>query len=151
MTNEELAQKLLPTEIMGLTIIGEARGEPIEGQVAVANVIRNRLGQYKSYPKVCFAPKQFSCWNETDPNRAYLLRLVNATILLGREPQAIEIRQCMTIAQAVIHNNFRDNTNGARHYLTKELFDSPKRPKWAASPVNRQVLTIGGHVFFNVV
>lgn len=56
------------------TIWAEARGEPLEGQIAVANVILNRARQGgwwgDDVVKVCRKPKQFSCWNNGDPNRA---------------------------------------------------------------------------------
>lgn len=56
-----------------LTIWQEARGEPDEGKLAVAEVIRNRTRQrYQSDGTVAgtvLAPFQFSGWNTTDPNR----------------------------------------------------------------------------------
>jgi len=60
--------------IFAKTIWAEARGEPLEGQIAVANVILNRARQGgwwgDDVAGVCCKPKQFSCWNESDPNRA---------------------------------------------------------------------------------
>ena len=60
--------------IFAKTIWAAARGEPLEGQIAVANVIINRARQGgwwgDDVVKVCRKPKQFSCWNNGDPNRA---------------------------------------------------------------------------------
>ncbi|MGH3756111.1 MAG: cell wall hydrolase, partial [Pseudonocardiaceae bacterium] len=60
-------------EVMGRTLYGEARGEPFDGLVAVAWVIRNRAESPRWWGRdvkgVCLHPLQFSCWNETDPNR----------------------------------------------------------------------------------
>ena len=60
--------------IFAKTIWAEARGEPLEGQIAVANVILNRARQGgwwgDDIAEVCCKPKQFSCWNGGDPNRA---------------------------------------------------------------------------------
>ena len=60
--------------IFAKTIWAEARGEPLDGQIAVANVILNRARQGgwwgDDVVKVCRKPKQFSCWNDGDPNRA---------------------------------------------------------------------------------
>ena len=60
--------------IFAKTIWAEARGEPLEGQIAVSNVILNRARQGgwwgDDVVKVCRKPKQFSCWNKGDPNRA---------------------------------------------------------------------------------
>ncbi len=68
-------------EIIGLTIYGEARGELVEGQIAVGCVIRNRMhlkpSKYKSYHEVCLEPKQFSCWNSDDKNYETLIQIAN--------------------------------------------------------------------------
>lgn len=54
------------------TVYAEARGEPREGQIAVANVIINRALANKSYwggssiAGVCRQPYQFECWNGKD-------------------------------------------------------------------------------------
>ena len=61
------------------TLYGEARGEPREGIEAVANVILNRVLSNR-YPntiaKVCLQRLQFSCWNDNDPNRKIISRLM---------------------------------------------------------------------------
>ena len=66
-------------DILARTLWGEARGESLAGQIAVAWTIRNRVndGKDKSwwgegYAGVCQKPYQFSCWNRNDPNFAYL-------------------------------------------------------------------------------
>ena len=57
-------------KIVAMTILGEARGEGEEGMYAVACVIAQRSIAWKRTPKqICFADKQFSCWNPKDPNR----------------------------------------------------------------------------------
>ncbi|EXI66019.1 MAG: Spore cortex-lytic enzyme precursor [Candidatus Accumulibacter adjunctus] len=60
--------------IMAKTLWGEARSEQSDEAVkAVGAVILNRLASSR-YPNtlagVCRQPKQFSCWNSNDPNRA---------------------------------------------------------------------------------
>lgn len=59
-------------DILARTIYGEARGEPWEGKIAVAWVVRNRAERGgwwgDTIREVCLKPWQFSCWNETDPN-----------------------------------------------------------------------------------
>ena len=61
-----------------LTIFGEARGEPFEGQVAVANVIRNRTRlKYQSDGTIegtVLHPLAFSLWNTSDPQRIRVCR-----------------------------------------------------------------------------
>lgn len=77
------------TDILARTIYGEARGESISGQEAIASVILNRVafakrrGRYwwgNTIAGVCLAPWQFSCWNENDPNRKIIERADDADI-----------------------------------------------------------------------
>ena len=50
--------------VIALTLLGEARGEGIEGMAGVASVIQTRAIERKQTPtQVCLAPKQFSFWN----------------------------------------------------------------------------------------
>ena len=77
------------TDILARTIYGEARGESISGQEAIASVILNRVafakrrGRYwwgNTIAGVCLAPWQFSCWNENDLNRKIIERADDADI-----------------------------------------------------------------------
>lgn len=140
-----ILDNLSPVEILGLTIIGEGRGEPIHGQVGIGSVIRNRLRTGKSYSDICLAPKQFSCWNENDPNRAVLLELAEK-LLLGEKIVDPYLKQCMFVASGIASWDIMDNTNGAVNYMTRELFNS-NTVDWASNA--RNVSTRGNHIFFN--
>lgn len=66
-------------DTVALTVWGEARGESMVGQSAVAWVIRNRQANpgwwsrpHHTLADVCLASYQFSCWNRNDPNYARL-------------------------------------------------------------------------------
>lgn len=130
------------------TLWGEARGESMDGQIAVAWVIRNRatrarfagrlVGRQGATAHVCLAPWQFSCWNEGDPNRAKLLVL--------REDQC---RGEIGVASDVLDGLVADPTNGADHYHT---IDPPPwaeawPPDW--STTMRETARFGGHVFYD--
>ena len=136
--------------IVALTIFGEARGEGPEGQIAVANVIRNRAACQRygfglSPREVCLKPLQFSCWNEADSNRSLLLDVAE-TLRQNRAPGPL-LRQCLWIAGGLETDQFVDNTHGATHYLTHALLTSHP-PAWA---VNQKVLgVIGAHAFLRV-
>lgn len=149
MASNGILDTLSPLEILGLTIIGEARGEPIEGQVAVAWVIRNRLlarpDKYKSYREVCLEPKQFSCWNPSDPNRQTLLSIADKMTRLAITD--IYLRQCIFVASGVDSRQIVDNTGGARNYMTKSLFDTGT-VEWAKSAKDEVIH--GKQIFFNV-
>lgn len=150
MIDKLILTKLSPTEILGLTIIGEARGEPIEGQVAVGSVIRNRLHhnpKYTNYNDVCLARNQFSCWNENDPNYPFLLELAHRMIF-GQVISDVYFSQCLWVAEGIADNKIADNTHGSQFYMTTELFNS-NRPKWATIPINDPE-THGRQTFFNI-
>ena len=66
------------------TIVYEASGEKLGGQLAVARVIRNRARERGlTFTEVVEQPYQFSCWN-TDKHRSYndkeFKRAINAWI-----------------------------------------------------------------------
>lgn len=134
--------------ILGLTIYGEARGEPIEGKIGVANVVRNRVRRKarfgESFRVVCLAEKQFSCWNDADPNRPLLLKLA-AQLREDPFPTDPVLRECLAVASLVITHQFQDNTHGADHYLTAAQFATDP-PKWART--YPQVARRGIHLFF---
>ena len=142
---------LTAAEVIGLTIVGEARGEPIEGQVAVGSIIRNRLhdnpGKYHSYSEVCLEPLQFSCWNELDSNYSLLFDLADQ-LLAGKEFTDPILRQCLWVAQGIIDWSILDNTKGSKNYLTYDLWKN-NRPSWAKTPL-RDPIKIGNQVFFSV-
>lgn len=142
MTGDVLPQ--LPARIvLALTIWGEARGEPVEGQIAVASVVRNRVLRLgHEWVRVCLAKGQFSCFNEDDPNRPKILAA--ADNLQTAEPTLL-LAQALWIADGVIRGVVRDNTRGAQNYLTTSLLQSEHAPRWA---LNRPVLAvIGGQSF----
>jgi N-acetylmuramoyl-L-alanine amidase len=130
------------------TLWGEARGEAVDGQIAVAWVIRNRaervrfagrlVGREGAVAQVCLAPWQFSCWNEGDPNRAKLLVL--------REDQC---RGQVGVASNVLDGLVPDPTSGADHYHTihPPAWARAWPPDWAASML--ETACFGGHVFYD--
>lgn len=121
-----------------LTIWGEAQGEPIEGQIAVGCVIRNRVTHGKSFADVCLAPKQFSCWEENSHMGDALEHLMSG------KPDAI-LKQAQWVAQGIINNVVLDNTKGATHYYA----DYIPAPTWAQHvPV---LAKIGRHIFLKTL
>jgi hypothetical protein len=126
------------------TIYGEARGESVRGMEAVAAVVMNRVRRaserggwwWGSTPiDVCRKPQQFSCWNETDPNRCKILAV---------DPEHPVFRICLRIARRAIAGTLKDPTKGATHYHAKDV-----SPPWARS--RKPSAEIGGHKFYNDV
>lgn len=131
-------------DILASTLWGEARGEPQEGKVAVANVVLNRHKKPGWWSRqkgdgvpddtiaaVCLDPYQFSCWNKKDPNYPKIQKL---------KPEDAE--ECWVIAGLAVAGFLRDNTSGATHYKTERA-----RPKWARG--KKPVVVIGNHQFYN--
>jgi N-acetylmuramoyl-L-alanine amidase len=149
MTDDQLIDSLTPLEIATLTLYGEARGERIEGRVAVACVLRNRVKAKrwgKDYTAICLAPYQFSCWlNHDDAHRRNFESLILAARLVKRDEHTPLLKECQWIAGGVIGEHLMDTTRGATHYITRALWES-KPPKWAIGLT--PVIGIDSHVFF---
>lgn len=142
--------------VAACTVYGEARGEPWEGQHAVAWVLRNRAtrrrfagslaGLEGALERVCRAPWQFSCWNKGDPNSvrlgAALEKARNTGLLVDMDRQVLAIR-------AALDTDVADPTNGADHYhtLTCPSWADEWPPGWSDSM--KPVALIGEHVFYN--
>lgn len=132
--------------VLALCVWGESRGEPVEGQIAVACVVRNRfkLKGTGSWAGICLAPEQFSCFNDDDPNSGPIAR---ASVSLMTSMPTPELAQALWIADGVMSGGAKDNTVGATHYLVTALLKS-KPPSWAdGQPV---LVTIGQHSFLKV-
>lgn len=129
-------------DILARTIFGEARGEILSGQEAIANVVLNRVAYSKTKGNywwgnticsVCLKPQQFSCWNYNDVNRKLLEQDLSAN-------KSYII--CRRIALRALGGILRDNTDGATHYHLRGL-----RPKWSIGKI--PCAEIGNHIFYN--
>lgn len=132
-------------DVLARTLWGEARGESTAGQVAVAWTVRNRVEDGKAnswwgegYAGVCQKPYQFSCWNKSDPNYAFLIGI--------KQIPFRELAQARIAADQVIDGKVQDPTCGATHYYAIAM---PKAPTWAKGA--KQTLKLGGHVFYKDV
>ena len=124
-------------DAMARTVYGEARSESFLGQAAVGFVIRNRAAKGgwwgKTIKAVCYAPKQFSCHNPTDPNRRRC-RQAKAT-----DPA---FQSSLAAAAAVLAGLIEDPTGGATHYHATSI----PPPAWAVGKT--PTVTIGAHAFY---
>ncbi len=129
--------------IVTRTIFGEASSEPYAGKVAVAHVIINRTTRRTNDADHTLAAtalrhRQFSAWNEDDPNRDRLLHVT---------PNDPVFRKCLRATLEAIDEP--DPTQGSRHYMT-----TARRAKgWPRSwgPPQEPVIQIGNHLFYNSV
>ena len=68
------------SDVVAMTILGEARGEGKAGMYAVACVISQRaINRNKTAKQICLQRKQFSCWNGGGKNLRALLNTPEAT------------------------------------------------------------------------
>lgn len=137
-------------DVLARTIWAEARGEGVAGQVAVGRCIRNRVEADlgcdgkpdwwgEGYVGVCQAPWQFSCWNKSDPNYAYLTG--------AKAIPETEYARAREAAVTAMTSKEPDPTSGATHYYSTTMA-SP--PKWTGHPA-RRTTKIGRHIFFKDV
>lgn len=113
------------------TIILEAQGESLDGQIAVGEVIRNRVKSMR-YPNtiesVVTQPFQFSCWNNKDLADRYL--------------SGISGEVWQKASRAWYESEFSDLTKGSLHYHAKYI-----SPYWVKG--KKPVKEIGLHLFYN--
>jgi len=123
-------------DVLARTLYGEARGEGEEGQRAVAHVVLNRVMLQSWYGKtisgVCLRDKQFSCWNDNDPNRLTITAL---------DISSAGYQQALRVACQAVFSDETDPTNGADHYHADYV-----SPAWNKSM--GQTATIGRHLFY---
>ena len=126
-------------EIAKRTLWMEARGEPEEGQYAIAHVLDNRVKSGRWGPNlvsVCLAPFQFSCWNTSDPNRHSMALVLEDDKLLSK--------MMIYIIQA---QNNNDPTKGATHYYNPHVVKEP--PAWTVGAT--LTADTGNHLFYKDV
>ena len=116
-------------ECLALNIYHEARGERVEGQIAVAQVTLNRVNHDKWGSTICevvYQPKQFS-WTH---------------MIEDQTPQEGRAwRKAKVIARDVMIGNVDDPTMGAVYYHANYV-----NPDWAEYMDLSKV--IGNHLFY---
>jgi N-acetylmuramoyl-L-alanine amidase len=146
-----LVEKATEAQRVSGTLYAEARSEPVQGIIAVANVIRNRSRQPQrfgaSISDVVTARKQFSCWTP-DGGPANYKRLLALMTQFAEGTQITDLgaRECIGIAQLMLGDYLRDNTKGAVHYHTRQM---QPRPTWALG--HAPSAQIANHLFYNDV
>ena len=130
------------SEVLALTLWGEAAGRPVRAMEAVASVVmtRVRLAAVPGGPAhlgqgvagVCRAPFQFPCWHP----RGSALREIHLD-----DPR---LAPCHRIAARAVGGWLPDPTGGATHYHGVETL-----PRWAIG--QPAVAEIGGLVFYRLV
>jgi spore germination cell wall hydrolase CwlJ-like protein len=112
--------------VLAGTAYGEARGCGQSCMQDVVQAVLNRVtGGWPggSIVGVCLAPKQFSCWNASDPNRVQILAAAKAYTPLWQS--------ALALADIAIAGSNPDRLLGADSYFAKSM---QRSPYWAAAP-----------------
>ena len=106
------------------TIVYEASSQSLEGQIAVASVIKTRMKQRrKTAVEVVLQPKQFSCWSNGKPTQSRTIK----------EKELAVARKAWSLAKP-------DKFN---HYARYDC-----NPYWAKKAKSK--IRIGDHVFYEL-
>lgn len=125
------------------TIWAEARSEPLEGKVAVAEVIRNRmkLGYFSkgTVATTVFRALQFSCFNHDNPWRPVIFELDwdSPAVQECRQAWQLAVGGSNTVGEAVLYHTVAP-PGPVKHWP----------PVWATAPQVVAVKTIARHVFY---
>lgn len=123
---------------LALNVYHEARGEPLNGQKAVAAVTVNRAQTEKT--KVCdevFKPNQFSWTNKLYGSTSKKLQ---QALKIKREAKAWKIAN--DVARSALKDQKFKKLN-LTHFHALHA-----RPSWRRSKTIRYVMQIGGHRFY---
>jgi spore germination cell wall hydrolase CwlJ-like protein len=149
-------------DVLARTIFGEARGEPLDGQIAVAFAVLHRAAIALAYRQrfkrqhphfgdgsvasACQQPKQFSCWNTGDPNQLACSRVTMASPAFQRATY---------VAHAVLQGQVEDRLPRATHYCTPAaslhtdwVTGVPAHDGRQAIPPAEKLGAICGHIFY---
>lgn len=124
----KLSAKKTDIECLAKNIYMEARGEPLEGQIAVAQVTVNRVESGKFQSSICkavYADRQFS-WTIGKPKKVKDIKAWEASV---------------AIATAVLTKSIHLPDFKALYFHTKQV-----KPRWNRS--KRVVAVIGNHIFY---
>ena len=168
MSTASVKLALTDRHAVALTIWGEARGESLEGRVAVGMIIKNRVRHPRRWAsdwrKVCHQRWQFSCWQRSgggdnhESVMAWARHFVahvssnesdSGALRVPDKTQHDDVRECLYIADGVMKDILIDNTRHADHYYAPGAMVPPgTEPSWAAG--RAPVAIIGGHYCFRL-
>jgi N-acetylmuramoyl-L-alanine amidase len=131
-------QRAVELRCLAENIYFEARGEPLNGQYAVAEVTLNRV-RAPHFPKTICAVVHDTRW---DPQRRRFVAHFSWTQMEDRgDPWGPHWQQAMTVATAVINEAHMPIVPDALYYHADSV-----QPYWAST--KRSVARIGSHVFY---
>ena len=128
---------------LALNVYHEARDQPFIGQVAVAQVVMNRVYDDRYPDTVCEVVTQGPTYS-WKPDFAVRHRCQFSWYCDGKSdktPDTDAYRKALRIAHGVYYGNLDDFVEGATHYHAVYVL-----PEWASSKT--PIVQIGEHVFY---
>ena len=123
----------------------EARGEPMVGQVAVAQVIVNRVYDERFPDTVCDVVKQgeYYTWNKSIPikYRCQFSFWCDGKPEVMRDETAKQ--WAYNVAESTLQGIFYDTTSGATHYHADYVV-----PSWSTNSMFTKTVQINAHIFY---
>ena len=128
---------------LALNVYHEARDQPFIGQVAVAQVVMNRVDDWRYPDTVCEVVKQGPTysWKQDYPirNRCQFSWYCDGKSDKPRDTYAYQMAQ--NIAHGVYYGNLDDFVEGATHYHATYV-----QPEWAETKT--KTVQIDDHIFY---
>lgn len=144
--------------VLALTLDGEGRSQSVLGRTAIAWSVKNRqlglgplVDKDDSIYTICLRKWQYSTWMKEGGLENYIRQMkLTEQVITGvdngfTKQQLAKFEESRYIAAGVIKGMLLDPTNGCAHYMTRELYVSPKAPKWISAAVG--VHQIERHIF----
>jgi spore germination cell wall hydrolase CwlJ-like protein len=128
---------------LAMAVYFEARGEPMVGQVAVAQVVMSRVEDDRFPDTVCEVVKQgyYYSWNADFP----IKHKCQFSFWCDGKPETIEdeyaFQWAKNVAEATIHGKLYDTTQGATHYHAYYV-----KPSWSKHLT--RTVRINDHIFY---
>jgi len=146
--HKHLFEALTDAQIMGLCIWAEARGEGMEGRIAVGSVILNRVDHRdwdgKTVHEVIMKPWQFS-WLNSCPPQTYTDPQYERCVEIARDFEGAYHDHPTLFVMLEIARNMLDGTI-KRNVPSLEYHTINVKPKWAAKLKVHKV--IDQHIFY---
>jgi len=148
--NRDKLLDLSEVELLARLIWGEARGESLQGKVAVGCVVWNRVnhatGRYgRTWRNVMLKPWAFSCfWQDLGKNPQFD-QIISDKYFATLQGTFSEIERIRVIADMVRGGLTTDPTGKATHY---HVADMQHPPYWADSDQMKATVMIGNHKFY---
>lgn len=141
--DKDVFEKLSELELLTLCLYGEARGEGLDGMLAVGSVVLNRTKSPSWWghdvKSVILKPYQFSCFNKADSNRNTLEGIaVDFNDALRR---LNILRHAYWVAKGLMEGYLTSNVGPATHYHTTNI-----NPEWRNKL--QFIRQIGNHRFY---